>query len=98
MVNLTLESVEKCRQRRSRPLAVLTYSLVRSALPSGCGLAGRAFLNTPLSFIRLDLGYPPADQQAKNYNNSTVPAMIDGNRLVGDGGRQFFAEGGLSPN
>jgi hypothetical protein len=40
--------VEKGRQRRSRPLAVLTYSFVRSVRPSGCGLAGRAFLNTPL--------------------------------------------------
>jgi hypothetical protein len=40
-------SVEKCRQQRSRCLAVLTYSPVRSARPSSCGLAGRAFLNTP---------------------------------------------------
>jgi len=42
-------AVEKVRQRRSRPLAVLTYSSVRSARPSGCGLAGRAFLNSPFS-------------------------------------------------
>ena len=56
-------SVEKCRQRRSRPLAVLTYSSVRSARQSGCGLpferpqdrTGRAFLNTPLfSLVSLD--------------------------------------------
>jgi hypothetical protein len=45
-------SVEKDRQPRSRPLAVLTYSSVRSARPSGCALAGRAFLNTPLFFSR----------------------------------------------
>ncbi len=33
-----------------RRLVVLTYSSVRSARPSGCGLAGPAFLNTPLFF------------------------------------------------
>ena len=44
-------SVEKGRQRRSRPLAMLTYFFVRSARPSGCGLAGRAFLNTPNFFV-----------------------------------------------
>jgi hypothetical protein len=49
---------EKSRQRRSRHVAVLTYSSVRSARPSSCGLSferpqdrtGRAFLNTPLCF------------------------------------------------
>ncbi len=35
---------------RSRPLAVLTYSFIRSARSSGCGLAGREFLNTPPIF------------------------------------------------
>ena len=35
---------------RSRHLAVLTYSSVCSARPSGCGLAGRAFLNTLVFF------------------------------------------------
>ena len=44
-------SVEKVRQRRSRRLVVLTYSSVRSARPNSCGLAGRAFLNTPLFFL-----------------------------------------------
>ena len=39
------------RQRGSRPLAVLTYSSVRSTHPSGGGLAGRAFLNIQLGFL-----------------------------------------------
>ena len=64
-------SIEKCRQQRSRPLAVLTYSFIRSARPRGCGLAGRAFLNTPV-FFYMTLGYPPADPNAKYFNYSNV--------------------------
>ncbi len=45
-------AVEKARQRRSHPWAMLTYSSVRSARPSACGLAGRVFLNSPNSFLR----------------------------------------------
>jgi hypothetical protein len=39
------QDVEKARQLRSRLFVVLTNSLVRSARPSACGLAGQAFLN-----------------------------------------------------
>ena len=38
------QDVEKGRQRRSRPVVVLTYSCVRSGRQRSCGLAGRAFL------------------------------------------------------
>jgi len=37
-------NVEKWRQRRSRPFAVLTYSSVRSARQSAFGLADHTFL------------------------------------------------------
>ena len=48
-------SVEKSRQRRSRPFSVLTSVPVRSARKKGCGLpfekpqdgTGRTFLNSP---------------------------------------------------
>jgi len=53
-------NVEKGRQRRSRLLAVLTYSLLRFARPTMVapfgmhqaigGLAGRAFLTIPVFF------------------------------------------------
>jgi len=45
-------NVEKSRQRRSRPFAVLTYSPVRSARQSACSLAERTFLNIPKCFWR----------------------------------------------
>ena len=49
--------VEKGRQRRSRPLAWLTDSSVRSAKPRSCGLAGRTFLKTP-DFFQIALDHP----------------------------------------
>ncbi len=64
---LRAEALRRASVRAGRPLAVLTYSLVCSAHPSGCGLpferpqgrTGRApsarlracFLNTPLFFF-----------------------------------------------
>jgi hypothetical protein len=67
-------SVEKGRQRRSRHLAVLTYSFVRSARPSGCGLAGRAFLNTP--FFGMALSYSHTEQQTRYCNYSIASSFI----------------------
>ena len=40
--SMAVGAVEKVRQRRSRPVVVLTYA------PRANGLAGRAFLNSPL--------------------------------------------------
>ena len=54
-----------------RPLAGLMYSSVRSAHPSSCGLAVRAFLNTPHD-SRMAFSFQHTDQQLKYGNYSTA--------------------------
>ena len=43
-------ALRRASAQAGRPLAGLTYALVRSARPSGFGLAGPAFLNIPVLF------------------------------------------------
>ncbi len=74
-----------------RPLAVLMYSSVRSARPSGCGLpfgmtqgrTGRAFLRKLRTgfehstyFALVGFGYSFADEMAKFLKYSTAPLFL----------------------
>ena len=77
-VGLHVGSVEKGRQRRSRPLAALTYCFVRSARPSGCGLAGRTFLNILLFF-------PKFRELILRINRQPPYLLIKAGRLLSSG-------------